>query len=231
MRYENIHKGIFLERPNRFIAHVELEGRTEIAHVKNTGRCRELLRPGAAVYLEKTSNPNRKTQYDLVAVEKQRQGLPPLLVNMDAQAPNKAFGEYAAGGRFLPGLTLLQPEKTYGNSRFDFYLEAGARRGFVEVKGVTLENNGICLFPDAPTVRGTKHVRELMACLREGYEAWLCLVVQMEGMKEFRPNAATDPDFAAALAEANRAGVRILALECKTTPDTMQIQGQIPVIL
>ncbi|MCD8144672.1 MAG: DNA/RNA nuclease SfsA [Oscillospiraceae bacterium] len=231
MRYEHIQPAVFLSRPNRFIAQVELDGRTETVHVKNTGRCRELLVPGNRVYLEQAANPARKTRYDLVAVEKQRPGQPPLLVNMDAQAPNRAFEEFAAGGGFLPGVTRLQRERTYGQSRLDFYLELGERRAFAEVKGCTLEENGVCMFPDAPTERGVKHIRELMRCREDGCEAYLCIVVQMAGMRFFRPNDATDPAFGAALREASAAGVQILALECQVESNQMQISGQIPVVL
>lgn len=231
MRYNHICPAVFLDRPNRFIAHVEVEGRRETVHVKNTGRCRELLIPDSRVYLEGSDNPNRKTRYDLVAVEKERFGLPPLLVNMDSQAPNRVFQEFAAAGKFLSEVGLIAPEKTFGNSRFDFYLEAGERRIFAEVKGCTLEENGVCRFPDAPTERGTKHVRELIACREEGYEPWLCIVVQMEGMKEFRPNDQTDPEFGRAVREAAAAGVQIRAYECHVEPDSMEITGEIPVIL
>ena len=164
MRYGRVEAARFLRRPNRFVAEVDLEGRTETVHVKNTGRCRELLTPGAQVYLAPGTNPARKTAWDLIAVEKG-----PLLINMDAQAPNRVFGEWAAAGRFVPGLTLLKPETAWGRSRFDFYWEAGPeRRGFVEVKGVTLEQDGVAAFPDAPTERGVRHLEELAAARREG---------------------------------------------------------------
>ena len=167
MRYKQVKRGIFLARPNRFIAHVEVDGSMEVVHVKNTGRCRELLVPGAVVYLEKADQPKRKTQFDLIAVEKGS-----LLINMDAQAPNQVFGEWAQAGEWVSGLTLLKPETKFGHSRFDFYWEAEdfstKRRGFVEVKGVTLEENGVVLFPDAPTERGVKHIEELIACHAAG---------------------------------------------------------------
>ncbi len=224
MQYQNVKKGIFQARPNRFIARVEVDGRMEVVHVKNTGRCRELLVPGAAVYLEKSSNPARKTQYDLIAVEKGE-----LLINMDAQAPNKVFQEWAEAGEFLPGLTLLRPETTWGNSRFDFYWEAGERRGFVEVKGVTLEENGHARFPDAPTERGVKHLEELIHCRQAGYEAAVCFVIQMEGMLDFAPNDNTHPAFGRALRKASEAGVQILAQECRVTPERLTMAG--PVLL
>ncbi|WP_209342328.1 DNA/RNA nuclease SfsA [Flavonifractor sp. AGMB03687] len=226
MQYHSIKKGIFHARPNRFIAHVEVDGAMEVVHVKNTGRCRELLVPGATVYLEEGRNPARKTKYDLIAVEKGD-----LLVNMDAQAPNKVFQEWAQGGGFLPGLTLLRPETTWGSSRFDFYWEAGERRGFVEVKGVTLEDDGHARFPDAPTERGVKHLEELIRCQEEGYEAAVCFVIQMAGMKDFAPNDVTHPAFGAALRKAAAAGVKVLAQECMVTPETLTMAGPVTVRL
>jgi len=226
MQYHSIKKGIFHARPNRFIAHVEVDGAMEVVHVKNTGRCRELLVPGAVVYLEEGRNPARKTKYDLIAVEKGD-----LLVNMDAQAPNKVFQEWAEAGGFLPGLTLLRPETTWGSSRFDFYWEAGERRGFVEVKGVTLEDEGHARFPDAPTERGVKHLEELIRCQEEGYEAAVCFVIQMVGMKDFAPNDVTHPAFGAALRKAAAAGVRVLAQECMVTPETLTMAGPVTVRL
>lgn len=226
MQYQRIEKGRFLSRPNRFIAHVELDGRTEVVHVKNTGRCRELLTPGAAVYVEKSDNPARKTQYDLIAVEKGT-----LLVNMDAQAPNQVFREWAEAGNFQGELTILRPETTWGDSRFDFYWEAGGRRGFVEVKGVTLEEDGHACFPDAPTERGVKHLNELVRCQTDGYEAAVCFVIQMAGMKDFAPNDRTHPAFGDALRRAVQAGVRIMARECAVTPDSLTIGAAVPVLL
>lgn len=227
MQYQHIHKGIFLERPNRFIAYVAIDGETERVHVKNTGRCRELLVPGATVYLEESGNPARKTRYDLVAVEKGTR-----LINMDAQAPNRVFAEWARSGGFRAGLTLLRPEMTWGRSRFDFYWELSTRqRGFVEIKGVTLEENGHARFPDAPTERGVKHLEELIACRAEGYEAAVCFVLQMEGMLDFAPNDSTHPAFGAALRRAAAAGVEILARQCVVTPDSLSIAGEVPVRL
>ena len=226
MQYANVRPAVFRSRPNRFIAKVEIDGQEETVHVKNTGRCRELLIPGRTVWLEEGSNPNRKTNYDLIAVDKDG-----LLVNMDAQAPNKVFAEWALAENFVPGLTLLRPETTWGKSRFDFYWEAGDRRGFVEVKGCTLEDNGFCRFPDAPTERGVKHLNELTACLADGYEAAVCFVIQMEGMKSFSPNDATHPAFGDALRAAHAAGVQVLAVGCHVEPYRLEIAYDIPVIL
>ena len=226
MQYQTVKKGIFLKRPNRFIAHVEEDGTEEVVHVKNTGRCRELLTPGATVWLEKSGNPARKTRYDLIAVKKGE-----LLVNMDAQAPNKVFQEWAEAGSFQPGLTLLRPETTWGSSRFDFYWEAGARRGFVEVKGVTLEEDGHARFPDAPTERGVKHLEELIRCREQGYEAAVCFVIQMAGMRDFAPNDLTHPAFGAALRKAARAGVQVMARECRVAPDTLTMAKPVEVRL
>lgn len=226
MRYRNIHKAIFLSRPNRFIAQVELNGREETVHVKNTGRCRELLIPGCTVYLEKSDNAARRTAYDLVAVEKGD-----LLINMDSQAPNKVFGEWAQQGRFRDDLTLLKPETVWGKSRFDFYWEAGEKRGFVEVKGCTLEENGLALFPDAPTERGVKHLEELREAQRAGYSCTICFVLQMKGCRVFRPNELTHPEFADALRRAEQAGVHVLAVDCVVTPDSLVIDRPVQVEL
>ena len=228
MQYQNVKKAVFLRRPNRFIAQVALDGRTETVHVKNTGRCRELLVPGAVVYLEGNDNPGRKTKYDLIAVEKGDR-----LINMDAQAPNKVFGEWAAAGGFRDGLTLLRPETTWGNSRFDFYWESSenGRKGFVEVKGVTLEEEGAVYFPDAPTERGVRHVEELMACRAAGYEAALFLVVQMEGAAFWSPNDRTHPAFGAAVRAAAAAGVEILCRDCRVTPASLAMGAPVAVRL
>ena len=226
MRYPNIHKATFLRRPNRFVAQVEWEGAEVTVHVKNTGRCRELLVPGATVYLVRSDDPNRKTAFDLVAVEKGE-----LLVNMDSQAPNRVFGEWAASGAFVPGLTLLRPETVWGDSRFDFYWEAGERKGFVEVKGCTLEDDGAARFPAAPTLRGVKHLEELIRAKAAGYEAAVCFVLQMAPMKRFSPNDETHPAFGEALRRAAQAGVEILAYECAVTPDSLRMTRPVPVIL
>ena len=226
LQYQNVEEGIFLSRPNRFVAQVELNGRTETVHVKNTGRCRELLIPGAKVYLERAENPARKTPYDLIAVQKGDR-----LINMDAQAPNAAAAEWVRSGALFPDLTLLRQEVRYDASRFDLYAEHGGRRTFLEVKGVTLEEAGVARFPDAPTERGTKHLRELIRCLAEGYEACLLLVIQMEEVRWFEPNNRTDPAFAEALRAADRAGVKILAYDCRVTPASMTIRTPVPVRL
>ena len=226
MTYPNSIPARFLPRPNRFVAQVELDGVETTVHVKNTGRCRELLVPGARVWLVKSDNPSRKTAYDLVAVEKGDR-----LINMDSQAPNAVFGEWAQAGCFVPGLTLLKPEYKHGDSRFDFYWEAGDRKGFVEVKGVTLEQNGAVYFPDAPTQRGIKHLHGLTTCLDEGYEAAVCFVIQMEQADFFSPNDETHPAFGEALRQAHAAGVRVLALSCSVTPDSLSISAPVPVRL
>ena len=227
MQYAHVRPAVFQARPNRFVARVLLDGKEETVHVKNTGRCRELLVPGARVYLAEGDNPARKTRYDLVAVEKGE-----LLVNLDSQAPNKVFAQWAQAGGFRPGLTLLRPETTWGNSRFDFYWEdAAGQRGFVEVKGVTLEEEGHVRFPDAPTLRGVKHLEELVRARAEGYEAAVCFVVQMEGMVAFAPIDATHPAFGAALRRAAAAGVTVLAMECAVTPGSLAIRRSIPVRL
>ena len=226
MRYNTIEKGRFLARPNRFIAHVELDGRTEVCHVKNTGRCRELLTPGAVVYLERSANPARKTQFDLIAVEKGG-----LLINMDAQAPNKVFGEWAAAGKFLPGLTAIRPEFTWEDSRFDFMLEDAKGRIFVEVKGVTLEEDREVRFPDAPTERGVKHLKGLRRAVGQGYRAAVFFVIQMKGPVRFRPNDKTHPAFGAALREAAENGVGVYAYDCRVTPDSLELDAPVAVEL
>ena len=224
MRYSQMKKGIFLARPNRFIAHVELAGEPVVCHVKNTGRCRELLVPGAEVWLEKGSNPGRKTAWDLIAVQKGEH-----LINMDAQAPNKVFAEWAA--QWEPELTALRSEVTYGQSRLDFCLETLHGLHYVEVKGVTLEANGHTRFPDAPTERGIKHLQELMRAVTEGHRASAVFVIQMEDVIDFAPNDDTHPAFGAALREAAKAGVQVLAVNCRVTPGSLEILGPVPVVL
>ncbi len=234
MHYENICPAVFTQRPNRFIAHVDLNGERTICHVKNTGRCRELLIPGAKVYLQDLGpeHPGRKTRFDLIAVEKLRPNKPPLLVNIDSQAPNKVFEEWAQSGGFLPSLTLLRPETTWGSSRFDFYYETkNGSRGFIEVKGVTLEEDGLASFPDAPTIRGIRHLDELSIAIANGYSAHICFILQMEGMSLFSPNDRTHPAFGQALRRAQAAGVEILALACTVTPSSLTVALPVPVSL
>lgn len=241
MQYKHIHKAIFLDRPNRFIAHVILNGKNETVHVKNTGRCKELLVSGATVYLEEGENPARKTKYDLIAVEKvvtdeRTASQKTILNNMDSQAPNKVAAEWISNNKaYFPNLTLLKPEYTLGDSRFDFYAEYEDNDGLhhkslIEVKGCTLEKDGVALFPDAPTLRGLKHVRELAALSKSGdYECMVLIIVQMKGCKYFTPNRETHPDFADALKEAKAAGVKIIAVECEVTPATLLAKDEIEV--
>lgn len=226
MKYTNIQQAIFIDRPNRFIAHVELEGITQVCHVKNTGRCKELLKPGSLVYLEESGNPNRKTKYDLVAVEKEK-----LLVNIDSQAPNKVVKEWLDAGGIYPNPTLIYPEVKRGNSRMDFYIEDKEWKAFIEVKGVTLENDGVAAFPDAPTERGVKHIYHLIDVLKEGYEAYLVFVIQFKPVKYLVPNDMTHEEFGKALREAVAAGVHVLAYDCIVTPDSMRLDQIVEVHL
>lgn len=226
MTYHAIQEGRFLARPNRFIAEVEIKGVQHTVHVKNTGRCKELLTPHATVFLEESDNPNRKTRFDLVAVYKGD-----LLVNLDSQAPNQVFREWAEQGNFVPNLTHIKGEKTFGASRFDFYWETPTQTGFTEVKGVTLEDQAVARFPDAPTQRGVKHIQELVLAKEAGHHAALCFVVQMTGMQWMEPNWVTHPQFGQALQQAQAAGVEIFALECTVTPDSLVASHKIPVKL
>ena len=231
MKYKRVVPGVFLKRPNRFIAHVCIHGKEEVCHVKNTGRCKELLVPGCTVYCSVSDNPNRKTKFDLIAVEKKVESST-LLINMDSQAPNAAVKEWLASGASPFGqIDLLKPEYRHGNSRFDFYLECNKRKIFIEVKGVTLEDDGVVLFPDAPTERGVKHVHELIQCHGEGYETYILFVVQMERSRYFTPNRKTHPQFADALCEAQNAGVHLLAYTCKVTQDEMTIDKELKISL
>ncbi len=209
MKYNKVEQGIFQKRPNRFIAHVEINGKEEVCHVKNTGRCRELLVPGALVFLEESDNPKRKTKYDLIAVEKGNR-----LINMDSQIPNKVVEEWLKKGNLFGKEAKVRREVVYGNSRFDLYIESGERKIFMEVKGVTLEENNVVRFPDAPTQRGVKHIQELEKCIKDGYEAYLMFVIQMENVDYFTPNRDTHPEFAEALKTAEKSGVHILAYDC-----------------
>ena len=225
MKYENMVPGIFRARPNRFVAHIEIGGTVEICHVKNTGRCRELLPAGAEVWCQHSDNPNRKTQYDLITVRKGER-----LINMDSQAPNIAAGEWLRAGG-LGEVEKLKAEATHGDSRFDFTFWQNGRQHFLEVKGVTLETDGVCAFPDAPTERGAKHLRHLAEAAREGYGAWILFVIQMENVKYLHPNDTTDPAFGKALREAAAAGVKILAMDCRVTENTMELQRAVEVRL
>lgn len=229
MKYKNIKAAEFISRPNRFIAKVRIDGNEETVHVKNTGRCRELLTEGCTVYLEESDNPNRKTRYDLVAVEKLRSGKPPLLVNMDSQIPNAAAEEWLRKGELFSERAVIRREFTYGESRFDFRIEDGGKVSFHEVKGVTLENDGTASFPDAPTERGVKHIHELIRAHKEGFGAYILFVVQMKEIRELRPNDATHRAFGDALRLAEREGVKILAYDCIVTPDSMTIDKPIPI--
>lgn len=225
MHYPRMTKGIFRDRPNRFIAHVELGGVLETVHVKNTGRCKELLVPGAAVWCQKSDNPARKTKYDLICVQKGD-----YLINMDSQAPNAAAGEWLQGGG-LGEIQNLRPETVHGDSRFDFSFQKDGKQCFLEVKGVTLENDGICAFPDAPTERGTKHLKGLTRAAAEGFGAYVLFVIQMSPVRYLRPHEERDPAFAKALREAFAGGVTVLALDCRVTPEEMVLQNKVEVRL
>lgn len=225
MQYENMVCGRFLSRPNRFVAHVEINGKTEVCHVKNTGRCRELLLSDATVWCQRNDNPARKTGYDLIAVQKGER-----LINMDAQAPNAVAMEWLLAGG-LGDIAELKPEYTHGDSRFDFSFLRAGRRCFLEVKGVTLEENGVCAFPDAPTQRGVKHLRGLTRAAGEGYGAYVLFVIQMQDVCCMRPNDATDPTFGAALREAKAAGVEIFAMDCTVTEHSMVLRAPVQLLV
>ncbi|MBQ8407627.1 MAG: DNA/RNA nuclease SfsA [Clostridia bacterium] len=230
MRYQEIKKARFLSRPNRFIAYCEVDGACETVHVKNTGRCRELLVPDATVYLSVSDNPARKTKYDLVAVEKETdRGL--LLINMDSQAPNEAAYEWLSSGGLFGEGAKVRREVTYGNSRFDLYVEQENRKAFVEVKGVTLEKDGVASFPDAPTERGIKHLEELVAAMEKGYDAYILFVIQMKGVHVFTPNDETHKAFGETLRHAAEAGVQVLAYDCTVTPDEMTVDNSVKIRL
>ncbi|MCR2032723.1 DNA/RNA nuclease SfsA [Anaerofustis stercorihominis] len=227
MKYKNIVKATFINRPNRFIAKCKIGDIVETVHVKNTGRCRELLKQGAAVYLEKSDNPNRNTKYDLISVYKND-----ILFNMDSQIPNKIFRE-ALENKIInldgfDGELFIKNESTYGNSRFDFYVESKERKAYIEIKGVTLEEEGIAMFPDAPTIRGIKHINELVTAHKDGYEAYMIFIIQFKGAKCFTPNPVHD-DFINALKNAKENGVNILAFDCDVTGDEIKISKKIDV--
>ena len=224
LQYTKVIPAEFCSRPNRFIAICKVAGQETVCHVKNTGRCKELLLPGCRVFLTPGENPARKTPYDLIAVEKEGE-----TINIDSVAPNKAAGEWLPS--FLPRGATVRPETKFGNSRMDFYAKAQNTEYLIEVKGVTLKQEGVALFPDAPTARGVKHLRELTEATKRGYACCVLFVIQMKGVTHFAPNRQTDPAFAKALKEAAKAGVTIIALTCTVTPDSMEIDGEIPVIL
>lgn len=228
MKYKNIHKGIFKSRPNRFIANVEIDGKIEVCHVKNTGRCKELLVTDAAVYLEKSDNPNRKTLYDLIAVEKGDR-----LINMDSQVPNRAVEEWIKAGGLIGKNPYVKPESKFGDSRFDFYVESvtAERKAYVEVKGCTLECDGAVKFPDAPTLRGIKHINELIKCAQNGFEAYIIFLIQMSNINYFTPNYETHPEFGEALKNANKKGVKILAFDSIVTPDSIILNKPVDIRL
>ena len=227
MQYNKTIPAIFHSRPNRFIAHVYVDGILETVHVKNTGRCKELLVPGATVSLDVSDNPTRKTKYDLIAVYKEGLGL----VNMDSQAPNKVVGEWLRESGHFPELSLVRPEYTYGASRVDFYFEYAGKRALMEVKGCTLEREGTGYFPDAPTERGVKHLKGLTRAVQEGYGGYVLFVIQMSDVKYLHPNDATDPAFGNALREAAKAGVQVIAMDCRITESTMEIENSVEVKL
>lgn len=231
IKYNKIKVAEFVDRPNRFIANVLVDGASCVAHVKNTGRCRELLVPGCTVILSESDNPARKTKYDLIAVYKVRRNKPPLLINMDSQIPNDVAEEWLKSGCLFSKSAVFKREVTFGKSRFDFYVEDGSRKAFVEVKGVTLENDGVAMFPDAPTERGVKHLNELSEAIEHGYDAYILFIIQMKDIKAFRPNDATHKAFGDALRAARKRGVKILALDCLVTDDTIQADGYIDVNL
>lgn len=226
MKYERIERATFLERPNRFIAYARIAGKQETIHVKNTGRCAELLVPEAEIFVQESDNPERKTKWDLIGVRKGNR-----LINMDSQIPNKVVEEWLrAGNLFLEPVTV-RPETTYGNSRFDFYVESGEKKAFIEVKGVTLEEDGVVRFPDAPSERAVKHMEELIRAKKEGYDAYVFLVIQMKGVRYFTPNMDTQPEFGEVLKKAKAAGVKILAYDCQVTEDSIKIDEEVPVVL
>lgn len=213
-----------MSRPNRFIANIEIDGKTQICHVKNTGRCKELLTDRAKVYVNESDNPKRKTKYDLISVYKGD-----TLINMDSQIPNSVFYEWILQGNLLKDIAFIKPECKYNNSRFDFYVETVSKKIFIEVKGVTLEENGVAMFPDAPTERGLKHINELIECVKEGYGAYIVFVIQMKGVTEFTPNVKTHKAFADTLKKAVKAGVNIVCVDCKVTKDSIEIDDFVKV--
>lgn len=231
MKYEKIVSGRFLSRPNRFITHVEIDGKEAVAHVKNTGRCKELLVPQCQVYLSVSDNPMRKTKYDLIAAVKERENLPSLLINLDSQIPNDAAEDWLKKGSIFSENAVIKREVKHGKSRFDFYIEDGDEKVFLEVKGVTQEHSGTALFPDAPTERGVKHIEELISSMDEGYNAYVLFVIQMKGVHVFKPNDEIHRAFGDALRRARDKGVKIIAMDCKVLPDSMVIDSEVPIEL
>lgn len=225
MRYDRIEKAVFVSRPNRFIANIVIDGNTALCHVKNTGRCKELLIPGATIYVQVHSDPKRKTKYSLIAVEKGKR-----LINMDSQAPNQVVKEWLMEQQPFGAITLLKPEYTFQGSRFDFYIETLEKRVMIEVKGVTLEEDGIVRFPDAPTERGIKHIMELIEAKKQGYEACLIFVIQMKDVRHFEPNDMTHKAFGEALRQALQAGVKLLAYDCMVEYDSLSIDQEVAII-
>lgn len=226
MKYENIKEGIFISRPNRFIAYVMVDGKQEICHVKNTGRCTELLYPGVRVFLEHIVSDHRKTKYDLICVEKDGE-----YINIDSQAPNRVFEKWVEENKYFGMDVIIKREVKYNNSRFDFYIEKDNRKIFVEVKGVTLKEGKTALFPDAPTQRGVKHLNELISCIKEGYEAYVFFIIQMKKVSVFSPNKNTHPEFASALLMAQSEGVKIFAIDCNVTKDSIDADCFVDVVL
>ena len=226
MKYERMKKGNFISRPNRFIANVMIDGKEEVCHVKNTGRCKELLTPNACVFVQESDNPNRKTKFSLIGVIKGER-----YINMDSQVTNIVVREWIEKGNLFEDVKLIKSEKKYGNSRFDLYVEAGERKIFIEVKGATLEEDGIVRFPDAPTERGVKHINELCECIKDGYEAYIIFVIQMKDVKHFEPNEKMHKEFAEALRKAQKSGVNIIAVDCEVTKDSIDIRDNVKVVL
>lgn len=231
MTYKEVTTGTFISRPNRFIAKVLINGKEETVHVKNTGRCKELLINGYRVHLSVSNNPNRKTKYDLIATEKVLNDGSVILINMDSQIPNDAVEEWLIKGNLFSENAVIKREYTFGSSRFDFYIEDRSRKAFLEVKGVTLEENGLAMFPDAPTVRGVKHIKELEKAVALGYEGYILFVIQMKGCKYFTPNYKTHKDFGEALKKAEKSGVKILAFDCLVKNNSISLQDEVEVKL
>ncbi len=229
MKYEKVIKGKFISRPNRFIAMVEIDGEVVTTHVKNTGRCKELLVPNCEVWLAESSNLSRKTKYDLICTKKAIEDTS-LLINLDSQAPNSVAGEWLKGNLFSSN-AIIKREVTYQNSRFDFYAEDEGKKAFLEVKGVTLEEHGVAMFPDAPTERGIKHIRELISAKEQGFDAYILFVIQMKGIHLFTPNIKTHPEFACALKDAKKAGVKIYAVDCNITPESIEADAFVEIKL